>query len=309
MDLTFRALVELGRTLASLGYFFVTVTPETHRRVNARAPALASSLRDVFGWSRPFERRMLPAAMLDLLADANALVESKQGLRSAVRFASLDGGLFVHSAFPTTEPDAVFFGPDTYRFCAAIARASLGAERVVDVGCGSGAGGIVARRYAASAVLVDINPQALLHARVNAALAGLDRIALVQSDVLAEVDDPFDVIIANPPYMRDELERAYRHGGGSWGEALSVRIVDQALRRLPRGGSLLLYTGTAVVAGDDCFLRAVRPLLERRGHAWRYEEVDPDVFGEELENPTYSDVERIAAVTLTVTKGDDGARA
>ncbi|MDP9150051.1 MAG: class I SAM-dependent methyltransferase [Myxococcota bacterium] len=301
---TFRALVELGRALASTGYSFVTVTPETHRRVNARGPALASSLRDVFGWSRPFEPKILPRAMMDLMADGGALVESKEGLRSSVRFSSLDGGLFVHSAFPTTAPDAVFFGPDTYRFCAAVARAAVAADRVVDVGCGSGAGGIVARRHAASAVLVDINPQALLHARVNAALAGLDGIELVQSDALEQVDDPFDLVVANPPYMCDELQRAYRHGGGSWGEALSVRIVEQALCRLCRGGTLLLYTGTAVVAGVDCFFRAVRPLLERTGHAWSYEEVDPDVFGEELEKPSYSQVERIAAVTLRVSKRD-----
>ena len=32
-----------------------------------------------------------------------------------------------------------------------------------------------------------------------------------------------------------------------------------------------------------------------------YEEIDPDVFGEELENPAYAEVERIAAVVLTLT--------
>ncbi len=306
MDRRFRALVELGGAVRSTGYSFVTVTPETHRRVNARAPVLASSLRDVFGWSRPFEAKTLPAGMRDLLAAAGALAESSEGLRSLVRFSSLGPDLFVHSAFPTTEPDAVFFGPDTYRFCAAIARASVEARRVVDIGCGSGAGGLVARRYATTAVLVDINDQALLHTRVNAALAGVDAIEVVQSDLLEHVEGSFDFVIANPPYMRDELERAYRHGGGAWGEGLSLRIVDEALLRLPRGGTLLLYTGTAVVAGVDSFFHAVQPLLERAGAAWKYEEVDPDVFGEEIERPCYFGVERIAAVTLTVTTAGVG---
>ncbi|MGH8462790.1 MAG: SAM-dependent methyltransferase, partial [Pseudomonas sp.] len=35
---------------------------------------------------------------------------------------------------------------------------------------------------------------------------------------------------------------------------------------------------------------------------WRYRELDPDVFGEQLSEPGYQQVERIAAVTLTVTR-------
>jgi len=36
--------------------------------------------------------------------------------------------------------------------------------------------------------------------------------------------------------------------------------------------------------------------------SWTYEELDPDVFGEELERGVYTGADRIAAVTLTVTK-------
>ena len=35
---------------------------------------------------------------------------------------------------------------------------------------------------------------------------------------------------------------------------------------------------------------------------WFYEEIDPDVFGEELETAAYSTVDRIAAVVLTARK-------
>ena len=51
------ALFELGEALRAQGYRFVTTTPETHRRVNARATQRgeerALDLRDVFGFSRP----------------------------------------------------------------------------------------------------------------------------------------------------------------------------------------------------------------------------------------------------------------
>jgi 23S rRNA G2069 N7-methylase RlmK/C1962 C5-methylase RlmI len=150
-------------------------------------------------------------------------------------------------------------------------------------------------------VLSDINPKALAFARVNAALAGVQA-ELVQSDVLDDVTGEHDLIIANPPYMQDDANRTYRHGGGSYGEALSVRIVRESLPRLAASGALLLYTGAPVVAGVDVFHEAVQPLLaasEGIAHV-EYDELDPDVFGEQLASEQYAKVERIAVVGLTV---------
>jgi release factor glutamine methyltransferase len=305
LDARASALVELGRALLGQGYHFVTVTPDTHRRVNRRAAragrATAQDLRDVFGWSRPFHPQLLSPALLELASAAGAVVADGSELRPTVRFSSLAGGLFIHSAYPTLEGDSVFFGPDTYRFCSFVGRQLARAPRVgrlCEVGCGSGAVGLVMSRHASKVVLADISARALMLARVNAALAGIE-VEVVPSDVLAGVDGTLDVVIANPPYMLDEARRTYRDGGGAYGEALAVRIVRQALTRLSRGGTLLLYTGAAIVGGDDTFLRAVRPLLAN--HAHHYEELDPDVFGEELERPPYAEVERIAAVGLTVS--------
>jgi methylase of polypeptide subunit release factors len=301
-ELRERALIALGRELRARGYEFVTVTPATHARAKTGDRRLASSLRDVFGWSHAFTKEALPAELFDLLEEAGALVESNGVFQSTLRVSSLGGELFFHSVYPTTHADAVFFGPDTYRFCAAIARVRHQAKRVVDVGCGSGAGGIVAGRTAERVVLADVNEKALTCARVNAALAGMANVEILRSDVLDQVGGDIDLVIANPPYMRDDLGRTYRDGGGDHGEGLSLRILKDSLERLVPGGRLLLYTGAAVVDGQDVFLRAARPLLSRSGATFDYEEIDPDVFGEELDKPGYAAVERIAAVVLTATR-------
>jgi methylase of polypeptide subunit release factors len=209
----------------------------------------------------------------------------------------------VHGAYPTDQADAVFFGPDTYRFCALIAREVTRARRLVDVGCGSGAGGIVASPRADRVVLADINDAALAMARVNAALAGLDSVEIVQSDVLAAVDGVVDCVVANPPYLVDAKHRTYRDGGGDFGAALSVRIARESLTRLAPGGTLVLYTGAAVVDGVDTFERDVAPVLVELGAVYTYGEIDPDVFGEELASPAYAAVDRIAAVALRATRG------
>lgn len=301
------ALVDLGRALLESGYSFVTVTPETHRRVQLRAAAAgradARTLRDVFGWSRPFDASLLPDGILELARRAGVIVDEGTLLRSNVRFSTLGGRIFVHSAYPTLAADSVFFGPDTYRYCDLVREETSTrprARRVVDVGCGSGAGGIVAGENAERIVLGDINHRALELAWVNARLAGLDgRVEVLESDVLRGVEGEIDLVVANPPYMADPAARAYRDGGGSFGEALAVRIARESLERLAPGGRLVLYTGAAIVDGVDTFLAAVRGVCDEARAEWRYREIDPDVFGEEIEqNEAYEPVERIAAVAL-----------
>ena len=304
-----RALLQLGQALRERGYHFITPTPLTHERVNRRPEnALASDLPGVFGWSRPFRHELLPTPLLELMDQARVLQPCAAHWRSTVRLSSLDGQLFLHSAFPTTASDAVFFGPDTYRFASAICchlnRHTGVIRRVVDIGCGSGAGAILAAlaRPQAEVLAVDINPEALRLTRINAALAGADNLRALHSDLLGAVDGAFDLILANPPYLVDPGERAYRHGGGPLGAGLSLAILDAALQRLAPGGTLLLYTGVAMHDNQDPFLAEVRQRLQGSGFGWSYREVDPDVFGEELLGGAYVKCDRIAAVVLEVTR-------
>jgi methylase of polypeptide subunit release factors len=299
------ALFRLGQLLWRYNYHFVTVTPDTHRRVNARATRASQpappepSLRDVFGWNRCFSEHALPADVLALVREAGALESNGELLRSRVRFSTLGEQLFVHSSFPTVAADAVFFGPDTYRFCALLRRWAPPSRRAIDLGCGSGAGAITLAQRVDACVLTDINPRALQFAEVNARFARFEP-TLVRGDLFGDVPGLFDLIIANPPYMRDELARTYRDGGGDYGESLGARIVRESLPRLNPGGTLIVYTGAAIVAGRDTFRAAIAPMLRDRARGVQYEELDPDVFGDELEQPAYTNVERIAAVGLKV---------
>ena len=298
-------LLRLAREVQATGYTFVTPTPATHARVNARPGAeWARDLRGVFGWSRPFLEGVAPPLILEAMRDAGVLAPAGEGFRSLVRFSTLAGLLFAHSAYPTTQADAVFFGPDTYRFARAI-RACRPAtvRRAVDIGCGAGPGAVlIARGHPGAEVFgVDINEAALRMTRVNAALAGVS-VSVRHSDLLAGVDGGFDLIVANPPYLVDPGARAYRHGGGPLGAGLSVAILETAIERLAPGGMLLLYTGAAIVGGQDPFRTDAEARLAATGLAWTYEEIDPDVFGEELEQGVYTVADRIAAVLLTVIK-------
>ena len=300
-------LQRVALALTGTDYAFTTVTPATHARVNARqANAWARSARDVFGWSRPFRQALLPVELFEAMRAAEILAPHGDGWVSQVRASTLHGRLYLHSAYPTHAADAVFFGPDTYRYADAIARHLAGGapvRRAVDIGCGAGPGAVVVAlaRPQAEVLAVDINDSALRYTALNAGMAGA-RVEARHSDLLDGVDGDFDLIVANPPYLLDAHERTYRHGGGSLGEGLSLAIAALASRRLWAGGTLLLYTGIAIVDGVDRFRAATQRLLGATNLAWDYKELDPDVFGEELAEPAYADADRIAAVLLTVRK-------
>jgi methylase of polypeptide subunit release factors len=308
-----RALIELGRWLRARNYRFVTPTPATHVRVNARADnAEARTIEGALGWSRPFRGGALPEVER-LLAAGGMLHRDGTWYRSAVRFSTIasesiagarvdDAALIMHSAFPTSDPASVFFGPDTYRFIAALRRCVRPAQRLVDIGAGTGAGGLSLQDRAQHIVLADINAEALRHARINRALADAPAGAVetVESDVLAGIDGDFDAVIANPPYLADRQRRVYRDGGGALGIDLSLRIVREALPRLAPGGQLVLYTGSPVLEGSHPLREALRPILAARTCRATWSELDPDVFGEELEASPYDRVERIAVISLVV---------
>lgn len=301
------ALVALGRALAARGYRFTTVTPATQRRVNARpGNERAADLRGVFGWSRPFDHGVVDDQLVNLMRAAGVLDEDAGGLRARVRVSSLGEQLYFHSAFPTDDDDAVFFGPDTCRFAAAISRHRFAQPptRIIDVGCGAGpaAIGLALRFPDADVIGGDVNDLALELTAVNARLAGAANVRTCRSSLLDDVKGQFDLIVSNPPYIADADKRTYRDGGGLHGGELSVQLVEDALPRLKGNGTLLLYTGAAMTGQDDPILTAIRADLDRWCATWRYEELDPDVFGGQLDAPGYKDVERIAAVWLAAER-------
>ena len=67
-----------------------------------------------------------------------------------------------------------------------------------------------------------------------------------------------------------------------------------------------LYTGSAIVDGTDRLERSCAH-GRRTLCALRYIELDPDIFGEQLDEPGYEDVERIAAVGAVIERPEGSA--
>ncbi|WP_293678628.1 methyltransferase [uncultured Phenylobacterium sp.] len=218
--------------------------------------------------------------------------------------SSLAEDLFLHSAYPPNDPNAVFFGPDTYRFARFLRQVVGGAaiRTSVDVGTGTAAGAnTLARACAPERVIAtDVNATALHLARANLAAAGIDAELRCSRDLDA-LGEPVDLIVANPPFIAGTGDRVYRDGGGLHDTRRSLDWALAGADRLAPGGRFLLYTGSAIVAGRDRLREALEGTLERRRFTLAYEEIDPDIFGEQLCEEAYRDVERIATIGAVIT--------
>ena len=300
------ALLALLRRLEDRAYDFVTATPATHARVVKRPDRqTAQDLRDVLGWSLAFPREVIEPDMFDALAAAGAIRPVAADRWSpTLRVSRVGAHLYLHSAYPTSQADAVFLGPDSYRFARWIAEnVKPDARTVMDYGAGAGVGGISAASALADArlTLADINPKALFLAGINAEHAGIahDMIEAREPQAIAR---RFDLIVTHPPFMIDTDRRAYRDGGDLYGARLSLDWVVQGVRLLTPGGRLILHTGVSIVDGRDVLLNELRNCLPERGLAMRYVELDPDIFSEDLDQPGYERVERIAAIGLMLER-------
>ncbi len=125
-------------------------------------------------------------------------------------------------------------------------------RRVHDACTGSGCVGISVKRAAPDLEVSasDISTDALAVATMNARRILGTELATYRADLLDGVPGPFDVIVGNPPYLKDaevkdmqalgwpEPELALR--GGTDGTQLAARLIRSAPRLLSPGGWLLL---------------------------------------------------------------------
>jgi len=311
---TEQSLHLLLQTLKQQNYHFITTTPLTHAYFIQRFKHAPSriTLQHIFGWNVTFTAPDWPleTELLTALLEQGWLVPEADQYRASIRVSALNDQLFVHSGYPTGAADDVFFGPDSYRFVRELNRFLQGAapkqiQHAMEVCSGAAPAALAILKYhpAAEVIALDINDKALAFGRINASAAKLTQLISLNSNLYEKVTGHFDLIVANPPYLFDKTKRYYRHGGEQLGTELSWRILSEGLPFLAKDGVLLLYTGIPIVQGEDFFKKKLEQLFEDQPcFRCHYEEIDPDVFGEELLEAAYQQVDRIAVVWVVVSR-------
>ena len=150
--------------------------------------------------------------------------------------------------------------------------------RALDMGTGSGVGALALAGAGFSVMAVDVNPEAVRCARINALLNHLESAIDVREGDLFEPagDETFDVIAFNPPFFHGEPadlhDRAWR------AEGVFERFAALLPRYLAPGGLALVLLSdhgaeerqraALVAAGLEVRVHAARTYLNERLTIW-----------------------------------------
>jgi release factor glutamine methyltransferase len=129
--------------------------------------------------------------------------------------------------------------------------------RIADVCTGSGcvAIALACERRGARVTATDISAEALLVARRNAERLQVEsRVTFAETDLLAGIAGPFDLIVSNPPYVPEQnratLQQEVREYeppvalfAGNDGLSAIRRLAAESVAHLPAGGALVFEFG------------------------------------------------------------------
>ncbi len=151
-----------------------------------------------------------------------------------------------------THPEVYAPAEDTWLLLRAAGKECRDGERVLEIGCGSGAVS-AALCQRARVLATDINPYAVQAARDLG-------VEVVRTDLFAGICGEFDLVLFNPPYlptapcerMDDWLEHAL--DGGPDGRAVIARFLSGVGRVLAEGGRVLLLLSSLTGPAEVCML-------------------------------------------------------
>ncbi len=189
-------------------------------------------------------------------ADLIPLRENLKKRGEGVPLQHLLGKVWFHKHEFKTDARALIPRPETEELAEWILNWELpDGQQILDMGCGSGVLGLslAAACPGWRVTLADVSPDALALARENAAALEIPNADFIHSDLFSAIDDHFDGIVANLPYVpeadRATLTREVMHDpalalfSGPDGLDLIRRFIPEAFHRLNPGGWLVLEIG------------------------------------------------------------------
>lgn len=114
--------------------------------------------------------------------------------------------------------------------------------KALDMGCGCGIVALHLAKKGCNVMAVDINESAVKNTKINAEKNGLV-IKCVKSDLFSNVNEKFDIIAFNPPYLPTKNEDV-AWSGGREGVEIIEKFLREAKNYLNKNGRIYLVTSS-----------------------------------------------------------------
>ena len=129
-------------------------------------------------------------------------------------------------------------------------------KNCLEMGCGAGLSSIVMAKKEASVTSVDVDVEAVKAVKHNSDKLSLNITAL-QSNLFNNINDKFDLITFNPPYLPDGQEQYMKYledvkhqlFGGKTGREIIEKFLEESKSHLKKNGKILLQIST--ITGEN----------------------------------------------------------
>lgn len=228
------------------GLFDPLRLPMRRYHLRQRADPLAAAMRLFLlkdAIPRDAARAVLGELPLEPYVSSGLLVELEDDRLVSPLHLNLIGPLLVLCDDLTHAGDAVMGAANTTADLCRAARPRRCIARALDVGCGAGTLALCVAPHAERVIATDVNPRALVVARVNAALNRVENVEFRLGDLFAPVEgERFDLVVSQPPFVprpEGSAETTYLYGGAR-GDELPSRVLGAVSSFLTPGGRAVL---------------------------------------------------------------------
>jgi release factor glutamine methyltransferase len=132
-------------------------------------------------------------------------------------------------------------------------------RKILDMGTGSGFLSILMAKSNADVTAADINKEALQVAERNAKINNAE-IKTIHSDLFEKIEEKFDLIVFNPPYLPEKMYKDIQYHGGKGGRKVIQKFINKAADHLRESGKILLLISS--ITGE----KEVKELFETHGY-------------------------------------------
>ncbi len=147
-------------------------------------------------------------------------------------------------------------------------------SKVLDMGTGCGFLAILASKNAKKVVAVDVNPYALFNTKINLILNAISNVEVRFSDLFSNVNENFDVIIFNPPYLPLKSKDLYDKAWASENGKIIMNFLREATNHLNKGGVIYIVLSSLSstdpeICGYEAELLAKKNFLFERLYVYK----------------------------------------
>ncbi len=191
---------------------------------------------------------------------AGVAAPDDEHIRFLYRFVPDGDHITVSSAFDRSLPHFTYFSYDSFIFARLISEKYQRDDRcinILDFCSGSGYVGLSMQREKDVLVGIDINPNAIEIANLNASLHGKSSSIKYICDDKPPVNEKFDLIVCNPPYVflpESNSDHIDSYGGSQYGTSKTLEFIHTLSHSLHDEGKCFMITRSPVIHNRDFLL-------------------------------------------------------